>query len=119
MGLTGRAVRGNCDFISKQPYEQLCEAGDKKLFITHGHLFDVKMTTKALMRAGAEQEADIILFGHTHERLCEYVDDPEYEKPFYLVNPGSISMPHDGIPTYALIEIRDGDILINIAHVYS
>lgn len=112
------AVRGNCDIYSKQPEDALFELAEKKIFVTHGHFYSAKMTTERLMRAGSEREADIVLFGHTHESLCEYIDDDRYDKPFYLVNPGSIALSPDGRPTYALIEIREGEILINIAGVY-
>ncbi len=113
------AVRGNCDIFSKQQDEQLCELGEKKIFVTHGHLYSAKLTTESLMTAGSMRQADIVIFGHTHESLCEYIDDKRFGKPFYMVNPGSISLPMNGSPSYALIEIRNGDILINIADVYS
>ena len=112
------AVRGNCDVYSKLPLEESIQAEDKSIFITHGHLYGVKSSTERLMYAGVEREADIILFGHTHEGLCEYVDEECFGRPFYLVNPGSIAQPMYGNPTFALIEIRNSDVLVSVAPLY-
>ena len=112
------AVRGNCDVYSKLPLEESLQAEDKSIFITHGHLYGVKSSTERLMYAGVEREADIILFGHTHEGLCEYVDEECFGRPFYLVNPGSIAQPMYGNPTFAVIEIRNSDVLVSVAPLY-
>ena len=118
MGKPYLAVRGNCDLYSKLPQLETYIAEDKTLFVTHGHNHGVKYSTERLMYSAAEQEADIILFGHTHEPLCEYVDEECFGRPMYLVNPGSIALPSEGNPTYALIEIRRGQILANVATLY-
>ena len=34
-------VKGNCDF-SLAPLEELVEIGGKKIFVTHGHMYNVK-----------------------------------------------------------------------------
>ena len=36
------AVRGNCDWYSELPTVLTVELGGKKIFITHGHLFNAK-----------------------------------------------------------------------------
>ena len=111
-------VKGNCDIFSKLPLEERLELCGKVIFMTHGHMHYVKSTTEDLLKSGAEQGADIILFGHTHEPLCEYIDDTSLEKPVYLINPGSIAQPRDGNPTYALIMIQNGGVLPNVAPLY-
>ena len=112
------AVRGNCDVYSSLPLEEWLELEGLKIYITHGHLHSVKSSTYRLMKAGAEGGADVVLFGHTHEGLCEYVSEDEFEKPFYLINPGSIAQPISTSPTYALLEIRKGEVLPNLASLY-
>lgn len=111
-------VRGNCDFYSGQPTEETVTVDGKVIFLTHGHMYGAKYTTERLINAGREHDADIILFGHTHEPLCEYIDDDDGSKPFYLINPGSISQPRSGNPTYALIITQKGRVLPNIASLY-
>ena len=52
--------------------------------------------------------ADIVLFGHTHERLEKYI--PTDDGGFYLFNPGSIG----GFkPSYGIINIADSGILLS------
>ncbi len=112
------AVRGNCDVYSKTPLEESIVIGDKTLVVTHGHLYSVKSTTQRLMEEGSKRQADIILFGHTHEPLSLYIDEEGFEKPFYLINPGSIAQPRSGNPTYALIEIRENGVLASTPTLY-
>jgi len=112
------AVRGNCDIFSSRPIFDMIEIGDHKLFITHGDAYGVKYSTERLIEAGRERGADVILFGHTHEPLCEYIDQDDGTKPLYLINPGSIAQPREGNPTYAVIIIRGKNILPNVTTLY-
>ena len=93
------AVRGNCDtmnmFTMDAPDEQCIILGDKRIFITHGHRYGVKSTLTPLINEAARREADIVLYGHTHEGFeRELPPENEYsiklKKPLYIMNPGSI-----------------------------
>lgn len=95
-------VRGNCDYISKYPKEQLLVIGEKKIFITHGHFYGVKNGMMNIVCKGLEVGADIILFGHTHIALIE-----EY-KGIMLMNPGSVSLPRINNRYIGFIELEDG-----------
>ena len=98
-GIPVLSVVGNCDvgsIFSHDAAEERCVIlGDKRVFFTHGHRYGVKNTLMPLLSEAASREADIVLFGHTHEgvegELCE---NNEYgiklEKPLYIMNPGSI-----------------------------
>lgn len=102
-------VRGNCDWSSMLPVTELAEVKGKKIFITHGHLYNAKFTTMQLEYAAREQKADILLFGHTHEALTDYNDG------LYIMNPGSCSGYY---ATYGIIDITDkGDIVTNIVRI--
>ena len=88
------AVRGNCDFYSlfkNKPAEKLETVSlcGYKIALTHGDLYGVKYGSAGLIKLALDTDADIILFGHTHAPFEKYIS--EYEKPFYLFNPGSIS----------------------------
>ena len=92
------AVKGNCDYFSLGvgDYEDslTLTLGNKKIFMTHGHRYGVKHGLDSLIYAAAENDADIVLFGHTHQReemrlVPEKV--PSLNKPVYFFNPGSIA----------------------------
>ena len=88
------AVRGNCDFYAIFRGEEVKKT--ETLFLcgyritaTHGDLYGVKYGEGGLVKLARETDSDIVLFGHTHSAYSKYISD--YEKPFYLFNPGSIS----------------------------
>ena len=79
------AVRGNCDITGKYPEEQILEIQGKKIFICHGHRYNVKYGYNSIYYRGKEIGADIVLFGHSHIPIIEEYDG------IVLMNPGSIS----------------------------
>jgi hypothetical protein len=96
---------GNCDapidqmLISvplQSPYSMLCFDG-KKLLLTHGH----NMEEKALEELAMRWKVDILVTGHTH------VKDIKILPGLLHVNPGSCSLPKDGIPSVALIDGKE------------
>lgn len=98
-------VAGNCDYSTKYPKEGIIEVNGRKIFFTHGDLYGVKSSMNSIYYRGKELEADVVLFGHTHERLVEMEDD------IILMNPGSLSLPRLGGRCIGFIEIsEDGDI---------
>ncbi len=99
------AVRGNCDFGSMLNYVETITVEGKKIFITHGHLYNVKYTLYNLCCAAREIGADIVVFGHTHNAICEYDDG------LHILNPGSLSGYY---ASYAYIDITDKGIITNI-----
>jgi putative phosphoesterase len=115
------SVRGNCDtgvllFDNGGPSERSFELGDKKFFITHGHNYGVKITLRSLISEAAAKDTDIVLYGHTHEKLaCEMTTDNDYgiklKKPLYVMNPGSIgSYPY---PFGVITVDREGRVLLS------
>lgn len=95
-------VRGNCDaFFAfdnvESPTERLIELGGKRIFITHGHMLSAKCGCGRLITEAERLGADIVMFGHTHEPISEYImrdgsenPDGKKSKGIYLFNPGSI-----------------------------
>ncbi len=105
------AVRGNCDFYSSfmespaKKTEEIKLCG-YKIVATHGDLYGVKYGIGGLISLAKETDADIVLFGHTHIPFEKYISD--YEKPFYLFNPGSIS---PSSASFGVIELGDAPLL--------
>jgi len=100
---TGRSiicVRGNCDFFSREPDEDIITAGGTKIFLTHGHLYSVKHSLSQLTARARGLGANIALFGHTHSPLIDYDDG------LYLFNPGSL---RGG--SYGVIDITSAGIV--------
>lgn len=99
------AVAGNCDYASKYPKERIIEVNGRKIFFTHGDLYGVKSSINNIYYRGRELEADIVLFGHTHQQIIEK------EQGIILMNPGSISLPRIKGRCVGFININDnGDI---------
>lgn len=97
-------VRGNCDRFSASLKTLRMTAGGKRIFATHGHLYDVKYDPglTRLRYAALEDGADVLLFGHTHSA---YLDEFAGMR---ILNPGSCG--RISAPSFGLITI-DNDIL--------
>ena len=102
------AVRGNCDMFSYAEDERCIKLGYYRVFVTHGHRYQVNYRDSSLIRAGKNEHADVILYGHTH--VPEVKEDRE--NGILIVNPGSLSRPRQvpRVPTYAVLTIS-GDSL--------
>lgn len=94
------AVKGNCDFGSILPENVTQTISEKKLFVTHGYLENVKFGDDKLIYKGQSLGADIILYGHTHVPVNKYVDG------VYVFNPGSIRNGN-----YGFIDITEKGVL--------
>lgn len=81
-------VKGNCDFSSPFPLEEVMVIGGIRFFISHGHITQVKSTLLNLQYRAKELNAEIACFGHSHIAYAEKIDDTIY------INPGSIRYPN-------------------------
>ena len=102
------SARGNCDFGVDTSLAGCFSCGLAKIFYTHGHMYYVKYGLDDVLQAGKQMEAYVILFGHTHVPLVRYEDG------VYLMNPGSLGMPHGHKPTYGVIDITEKEIVCYI-----
>lgn len=93
-------VQGNNDFFDSVPYDEIVEAGGKRIFLTHGHNYKVKYETdyRTLAKQAKDNNCDIAVFGHTHSEFAGETDGIK------LLNPGSVRFGE----TYGVIEI-DGE----------
>lgn len=115
-GISCVGVPGNCDFFgAKNPSSVTLDLDGVRIFLTHGHRFSVKSGYDTITAHARENDIDIAVFGHTHVPLDRYLPGDDGQKPLRLFNPGSISHPHGGYPTYGLIEIRRSGILCSVA----
>ena len=92
-------VAGNCD-KSTAPTSAVLELYNTRIYITHGHLYNVNESITEIVNNAVKERADIALFGHTHKRFNELV------RNVYVLNPGSAALPKDGLPpSCAFIDI--------------
>ncbi|MCH5266620.1 MAG: metallophosphoesterase [Lachnospiraceae bacterium] len=109
------AVRGNCDFMSDLPPELVVDFAGHRLAMCHGHRYLNYGSIDAMKYWALEQEADIVMFGHTHIPYLEQ----GYE--LTVLNPGSISRPRQDnrIPTFTLMELgKDGQFHFNMCEYH-
>ena len=93
-------VKGNCEaHTTYGETEKLLDVCGKKIFITHGDRYGVKMGYDRIIYKGFELEADCVLFGHTH------MATKFKENGILFLNPGAAKDNSCGI-----IEIEDEKI---------
>jgi uncharacterized protein len=102
------AVRGNMDFLGKDfPNEAIEILGNKCIYITHGHLYDVKMSHLSLAYRAEETGASIACFGHSH------IAEAYEHEGMVFINPGSIRLPRGTFEkTYAILEVNQSNISV-------
>lgn len=89
------AVRGNCDnnikdILFDMPYINNINLNDKKVTLTHGHLYSKNYLS--------ELKTDIIFTGHSHVANIEKINNK------LSINPGSISKSRRGENSFAIID---------------
>lgn len=102
MNIPTTIVKGNGDYTRNDyNYDEIVEIGDKRIFMTHGHKYNVNFSLSNLFYKGKENRADYILFGHTHIPIIEKIND------ITIMNPGSPSSPrgYDNRKTFGMIII--------------
>lgn len=97
-------VRGNCDFMAFEPNDKIIAIDGVKIFITHGHSYNVKTSLRELKAKGHELNADAVVFGHTHIPVIELDDG------MITLNPGSSGQ----VGTYAVITIKNNSARADI-----
>lgn len=101
------AVRGNCEAEVDQMVLEFPVMADYGVLVlngltfyaTHGHVYHPENLPPM-------KEGDILVYGHTHLLRAETLGD------YYVVNPGSVSIPKGGNPaTYGILEEKVFKIL--------
>ena len=110
------AVRGNWD-VNGILGDSMVKKTDSitlmghRIFLTHGDLYGVKYGLDGIKRLAVDHNADLVLFGHTHQKLEKYI--PTEEGGYYLFNPGSIGGGFGIKPSYGVINLTEQGILLS------
>lgn len=98
-------VPGNNDYISNNEGEKIIEVNKRRIFLTHGHRYNVNLGIMSLAYKAEEEKVNIVLFGHTHRYNIEFNND------IFFLNPGSVSRPRDKSASASILNIDDkGDV---------
>ncbi len=95
------AVKGNCDSRYDESYLNVA-LREQRSFIYLGHTCHLQHVP--FFEGIAFPPSHIVMFGHTHRKVLYS------EKGVLYLNPGSLALPRDGVPSYALME--DGKITL-------
>lgn len=97
-----KIVRGNGDYNVKNfSDDEVFELNGKKIFLTHGHKYNVSFGLENIYYKAKELKVDYVLFGHTHVPIIEKIND------IIIMNPGSPTLPRtsDRQRTFGIIEL--------------
>jgi len=97
-----KIVRGNNDYM-QAPEADVFDFAENRFFICHGHRHGLYGGFYTLLAAAKNNDANIVLFGHTHVPYFKNTGG------IYLLNPGSVSRPRSKTgATFAVIECVEG-----------
>lgn len=105
------AVKGNCDESLNYKQVDKVVLENKKIVFTHGDIFNVKDNLDNLIDFSTQNNAHILLYGHTHKSFIGKHND------LYILNPGSITFPRDGKPSYGIINILNNKIKLKLVEI--
>lgn len=101
--LTVWGVRGNNDYGADAALSAVIAPEGVPLYLTHGHMERVTWTSVGVLpKRAREAGCAVALFGHTHRVHQEEAGG------VLLLNPGSISLPRGGPPSYARLVFEKG-----------
>ncbi len=100
---------GNCDSLSADGSLKTIQLGGVTLAYCHGHKHRVKSGLTRLKLDAEALGAKVVLFGHTHIPVCEYVDR------VYFLNPGSAASGTRA--RFAIVDVIDGSVACSATSV--
>ncbi|KIR03299.1 putative phosphoesterase [Lachnospiraceae bacterium TWA4] len=95
-GCPAQIIAGNNDFFSALDREKEFEIEGYKIFMTHGHKYQVGLGTSYLRDVAHKKGADIVMYGHTHRPEVSFYNQ------LMILNPGSLTSPRQEgrMPSY-------------------
>ena len=98
------SVSGNNEWYAEKPYYTALSFEGIWFYITHGHQERVKRDLGTLAYKARKNECQVALFGHTHKRTDETIDD------IRLINPGSVCYPGC---SYAILTVENKNLTVD------
>ncbi|MBR4941369.1 MAG: YfcE family phosphodiesterase [Clostridia bacterium] len=108
------SVPGNCDNAFSTAGAEICvELGGVRFFALHGHTRNMRLDPTRGIYAALEQNAGVLLYGHTHTPLWDN------HMGLTVINPGTARLKGAQPATYAVINIENGKVNGRILPVLS
>ncbi len=105
-------VRGNIGHVDEGAAELVLELNGFRVFLVHGHHYDVKHNLMRLFYRAKEIEADIVVYGHTHVAMSAVEDD------ILFLNPGSVGFPRGKYKnSYAILDLSGKTVKAEILEI--
>ena len=105
-------VRGNNDWMARLEDEIVFEVEGISFLVTHGHRYGYFNREELMVDDLLRHGCDVLLSGHTHVPQCEEIDG------FYLINPGSTTLPRRGsAKSYCIIYVEQGKINVEFKEI--
>ncbi len=106
-------------FLKSLPQERLLEIEGFTIFMTHENPFSStdylspETSDKYYYSLAETYDADILLFGHTHQSFMRELND------IFILNPGTVGRPDDGDPraSYAVLNIENRSLTAELYRV--
>lgn len=102
-------VTGNVDYQNNHKETIIFDYEGIKIMLTHGHLFggsSKKIDFSELNKFAKSNNVNLIIHGHDHIRANESIDN------ILRFNPGSTTLPKDGLPpSYGILELDNKEII--------
>ena len=99
------AVLGNMDYSIQLPQTHVQTFVSQK-FLVH-HIVDLPVPSQLVRVAMADEQPNVVVFGHTHMPYNEHHDD------VLFLNPGSASNPRGGsAPSVVIVECNESSLIV-------
>lgn len=89
-------IRGNREELlyasDSLPREMTFDVGGCRIFMCHGHIYNVKCSMDRAIYCAVEERADVLLYGHTHAADYSIANGYDISHPLHIVNPGSAAL---------------------------
>jgi len=99
------SVCGNNDFFTSTPLNRIIKCEGHNIYLTHGHKERVKSSLDYLKAVARSKNADMCIYGHTHQQHYEN------DNGLLVLNPGSINYSGQ---EYAVIEVSKSGIKVEL-----
>jgi len=105
-------VKGNCDTYAAGEIERLFYLEGVKIYMTHGHIYNVKNGMNAFAYRAQEVGAGIAFYGHTHIAMIQQYNG------IWLMNPGQMER-HDSkrSASYGIVKLEKGRVDMEIVYL--
>ena len=104
------SVCGNNDYFSSSPLNRIIKCEGHLIYLTHGHKEHVKSSLDGLKAAARSNNADMCIYGHTHQQFSEN------ENGLIVLNPGPINYISQ---QYAVIDVTKNGIDVELCKLRS